>query len=300
MSSLDQQNEWHLLLEDSVTVPTSILQNIINLAQVTPNNKSNKGKEAEFKRTIASVYYVREFVLSAVEARKVSEIMNLDGYYMNRNLPLTTHGSGIQALYSSSLRSFLGRSNATAVTHCQHVVTAAKNRQDTTEQVLIAPFGDGVLNTEQDGKDFITLSSDDKMVFDTLETATYNLLSSLTACSELSMRNLGKYADAVANYVAQNETTRKGYRSMHEFTRTAQDMLVRQGAFQELPDISALVISLSSDLSDNHEGDEKPFFEAVGHIADVMTALINHFGYWEDLLTPYNGDLTGRLAARPL
>ncbi|KAJ4316457.1 hypothetical protein N0V94_005448 [Neodidymelliopsis sp. IMI 364377] len=334
---IHEQDEWRLLLECPLSVPTDMLEKIFHLVRITPNDKRLiKAEEKQYNKTVQAVYYLREFAMTIFEARKIFEEMLLDGFDMNRNLyawwemvtqmkdsdtvtlryigqtgrdPWARHRSDV---YSTSLRSFLGRFYATSYTHCKRVVQEARifefrdarafkgtsqDLQDMFEQALIAVFGDGVLNTDAGGKNgFITLINNDKVTFDMLRTNTAAKLDKLAPCSEASIQKLKAYAREVAKYVNNNPTTREGYRSKHTFSAATEQMLVDQGAFQQLPDGSAAMVFFGSDLGDNHEEDEKQFFEAGGRTADVVSVLLNFFGYWEKLPDAFDEGFTKRLA----
>jgi hypothetical protein len=309
-----------------------MLQCMIKLEPSTPDTNPLQGEAR-----VSTYFYVREFEITAVDARNVLTSMLHDGYDMNPNIFYWMerlngmHDSAIITLrycgqtknrpwdrhvddvYSKSLKTFLGRFHKTVGMICPRVLAAARvftvvdatalqglaqKYKDTTEQILIALFGDSVLNTEQGGKDFIILTSDDEKVFTTLQTRTVSQLAKLVPCTQLSMVRLREYAASVADHVSQNPTTRQGNKTVHKFSKATQDMLVEQGTFKALSDGSAIMVCLGSDLGDDHEEDEKPFFEAGGRSADTMTTLFNYFGHWEKgINSSFDEGFTKKLAA---
>lgn len=241
-----------------------------------------------------------------------------------KNEPWDRHKDDV---YSTSLKTFLSRFILTLnavdpqllvnakvyeVVSARSPKNSSQELKDITEQTLIAMFGDGLLNTEFGGKDVITLTDRNRDVFKLLNSNTSAKLKpmpkkdasgniippALTPCTEEAQGKLETWATAVETYVSENETTCKGANTMHQFTNVTKDMLMAQGKFQQLPDGSTVLVQLGSDLGDEHEDDELPFFEAGGRSADVLTINFNHFVFWEDPMQGFDKKTTRKLAAK--
>lgn len=243
-----------------------------------------------------------------------------------KNEPWDRHRDDI---YSSSLKTFLSRFVLTINDLDPQLITdakvyevvrarapkdSAKELKDLTEQTLILMFGDGLLNTEFGGKDVFTVTDRHRALFTLLGSNTYCKLKpkpqqddrghiippALMPCTSGAQRKLNAWANAVQKYVADNETTCEGAKKMHKFTDVTKKMLIEQGKFQQLSDGSAILVQLGSDLGDEHEEDELPFFEAGGRSADLLTINFNHFVFWENPMQRFDKHATQKLAAEGL
>jgi hypothetical protein len=168
---------------------------------------------------------------------------------------------------------------------------------DLREQVLIALFGNGVLNTEFGGKDVIVLTGKDQAIFDTLRTDTVGRLVQLRSCSKDVEKDLSKYAQLAREYAQGNPGTSKG-QAKHIFTKKTEEMLVSQGTPRVLLDGSAVLVSIGSDIGDTHAHDDQPFFRSGGRTAEVVSEVYNHFAHWEagTLNASFNPSRTKELA----
>jgi hypothetical protein len=245
--------------------------------------------------------------MERIEALDGNTYLTLRYCGQSQNRPWDRHVSDI---YSKSLKSFLGQFLKTVGMLCPdvlknatvHTVTKATSTLqldaaylDLREQVLIALLGDGVLNTEIGGKNPIVLVQEDKDIFAGLNTATVELLQTTNQCPTTLRSKLQQYARSVRTYVEQNPATTSG-KIKNRFSDTTQDMLVSQGTPRVLSDGSAVMVSLGSDLGDTHENDESTFFEAGGRASDAVTIIYNHFGQWENSVSPYDKQLAKDLA----
>jgi hypothetical protein len=279
-------------------------------------------------------FYIRSFTMRVRDIWDVSQSMLHDGYDMNtrvfswmeriealdgntyltlrycgqsQNRPWDRHVSDI---YSKSLKSFMGQFLKTVGMLCPdvlknatvHTVTkAASTLQldadylDLKEQVLIALFGDGVLNTEIGGKNSIILVQEDKDLFTTLNTTTVELLQTTHQCPATLRTKLQQYAKSVRRYVEDNAATTSG-KLKNRFSDVTENMLVYQGTPRVLSDGSAVMVSLGSDLGDTHENEEGTFFEAGGRASDAITCIYNHFGQWENSVSSYDKHMAKDLA----
>jgi hypothetical protein len=331
-SRLEHEDEWRLLLEDPLATSTHILQNMLTLETSSADSPDPAPK--------SNVFYIRAFTMRVRDIRDVCQGMLHDGYDMNprifawleriegisdnayftlrycgqsQNKPWDRHVSDI---YSKSLKSFLGQFLKTVGMMCSdvlssatvHVVAKASTKLqldpeilDLREQTLIALFGDGVLNTEVGGKDIVVLSEEDHTLFLLLGTDTTNLLKSTQSCPTPIRSKLMAYARAVRSYVDAHPTTVAG-KAKRTFSQKTERMIYDQGTFSILSDGSAVMVSLGSDIGDTHEEDDSTFFEAGGRAADVVTAVYNHFGYWEAgvLNRPFDVNFTKTLAKAKL
>lgn len=206
-NSVDQEPIWRLLLEDPLSLPTCLVDALLNLEPSTPNSKTPGHN--------ATVFYIRSFTIKISNLRQVLRQLLEDGYDLmgrvylwlqrlddkddntyitlrycgqTKNRPWDRHVSDI---YSSSLSGFFGRFLRMLGQHCHEVLTDALVQvvvgASTTlplptaqlnlyEQVLITLFGDGVLNLQSGGKDDMTFSDEDQTAFVSLQSDTVNLL----------------------------------------------------------------------------------------------------------------------------
>jgi hypothetical protein len=327
---LEQETEWRLLLEDPLSVYPHMLSTMLKLQVSDPNS-------APVSET-SSLFYIREFHVKVQDLKQIFRSMLHDGYDMNprifiwmeriedqnvadssyltlrycgqtKNSPWDRH---VSDMYSTSLRSFLGQFYRTAGFACPWVLPEAKvwlvvdassaapvaqQHIDLQEQVLIALFGDCVLNTEHGGKDIITMTEDDQEVFASLNTTTIKELTRTKPCPPIMLQNLRDYAKNVRVYVQHNPTTLKG-KTTHKFSQATEKMIVQQGAPCVLPDGSAVMVSVGSDLGDTHDDEESTFFEAGGRSADVVTTVYNHLYHWEQGLSASFDDLSTKNLAK--
>jgi hypothetical protein len=329
-SSLDQEPQFRLLLQDPYAVGTHMLKDMLVLEDSTPDSPNPPPHSV--------LFYIRTFTVQVKDLHDVLHAMLHDGFDMNariyvwleriedmsnisyvtmrycgqsKNRPWDRHTSDI---YSTSLRSFFNRFLKTCGMICPSVLQSATVQVvrhasmtsgapigaelvDTTEQVLIALFGDSVLNTEAGGNTTVSLAQDDRDIFESLNTKTISALSSTQPCSLASQRALQMYARDVRAYVAQHPTTTKGQSKQHQFTDATESMIIRQGMPTVLSDGCAPMVTLGSDLGDTHDDDEAPFFEAGGRSADLITTLYNNFGYWErGMMASFDAGLAKNLA----
>ncbi|CAN9092100.1 unnamed protein product [Alternaria alternata] len=333
-TNLNQTDSFRLLLEDPLAVSTHQLNSMLKLEQSTPDSPEPAPNSTlfyvrSFTMTVKDMHDVFQSMLHDrfdMNGRIFGWLEIIDGWRHNvcmtlryigqsKNKPWDRHSSDI---YSKSLRSFMNRFLKTVGMVCPavleqavvHVFTNASatggaplgpNIIELHEQVLIALFGDGVLNTEAGGNDMVALTKEDHEIFKSLGTQTISALQFTKEISTTSQQALLRYAKDVRTYVNQHPTTTKGKSKRHEFTDTTESMLVRQGTPRVLPDGSAVMVTLGSDLGDTHDDDEAPFFEAGGRSAELVEVLYNNFAYWEQgLVASFEEGFTKKLAKQNL
>jgi hypothetical protein len=136
----------------------------------------------------------------------------------SNNRPWDRHDSDV---YFTSLRSFLGQFLKILGLICPYVLETARvhvvvyaspisgapidpNMRDLNEQVLVALFGEGILNSEAGGDDTAALAQEDLDLFDKLQTRKISALVSTRSCSLATQQDLQKYARDVHAYVSQS------------------------------------------------------------------------------------------------
>jgi hypothetical protein len=329
---LDQETQFRLLLEDPTAVSIQMLNDMLKLEMSTPDSplpppnsvlfyvRTFTIKVADLRNVLHAMlhdgYDMNEHIFVWLERiDEMSDIAYMTLRYcgQSKNRPWDRHVSDV---YSTSLRSFLGQFLKTIGLICPSVLESARvqvvvhasatfgmpmgpNMQDLNEQVLIALFGDGVLNSEAGGHDTIALTQEDRDIFDALQTRTISALKLARPCSLVTQQELRRYARDVRAYVSRNPTTTKGQSKRHQFSDTTESMLVKQGTPLVLSNDSAAMVTLGSDLGDTHEEDDVPFFEAGGRSADLVTTMYNNFAHWENGLTAaFDDDTTKNLARK--
>ena len=157
---------------------------------------------------------------------------------------------------------------------------AAADTANLREQILIALFGDGTLNTQAGGKDVITLFREDRDNFDRLQTRTVHLLRSHTRqMSQAEAEEIETYAHSIYKYVGKNAST---VGPSGNFTDTTKSMIAQQALPAVLVESgSAVMVTLGSDLGEEHESAEDTFWNAGGRSVDAVTRVYNFFCSWE-------------------
>jgi hypothetical protein len=156
---------------------------------------------------------------------------------------------------------------------------ASTETSDLREQILVALFGDGALNTQAGGKDVVTLFKEDRNNFDLLRTNTLRLLATETrVCIKSELEVLSEYSHAVRKYVDKSPaTTGSG-----QFTDQTEAMILHQATPAVLTSNGAAVmVTVGSDLGAEHESAEDTFWYAGGRSADAVTRIYNFFCSWE-------------------
>jgi hypothetical protein len=171
----------------------------------------------------------------------------------------------------NQLQSFFGRflrvlgqtADGIKVLSCAHVhsiagvlAQVAADKSDLREQILIAIFGDGALNTQAGGKDVITLFREDRDNFDRLRTNTTRLFMTETrSYTKTEVEALQEYSRAVHKYVGKNpSTTKTGL-----FTDQTEAIILRQAIPSVLSNGSAVMVTIGSDLREEHKSTEDTF-----------------------------------------
>jgi hypothetical protein len=211
-----------------------------------------------------------------------------------KNKPWDRHVSDI---YSTSLSGFLARFFRTVALYCPEVLSRATVQVvrlaglevklhaalvNLREQVLIALFGDGVLNAQPGGKDVMKFTEEDRTAFLSLQSDTAKLLENHTQkCSSTMQAAITEYIDEVQRYVGENSSTRGG--NKYPFTSKVKNMLLQQAIPVVLSDPHpyTIMVTLGSDIGELHENHQSPFFEAGGRAADAAASCYNHFVHWE-------------------
>lgn len=317
---------WRLLLEDPFTVPTYLFDQLLSLEPSVPDSPPPSVNN--------TCFYVRSFTIKVRDLRNVFHELLDDGYDMNdrvftwierielepenayvtlrycgqtQNRPWDRHVSDI---YSTSLKSFVGRFLKTVGKWCSQVLSEAVVQVvsgatatvpltvdilDLREQVLIALIGDGSLNTEAGGKDIMYFTDADHDLFIALDTDAVASLKELQPCSFGTKDGIQRYTSAVRTYVQHHPSTTGGKKRF--FSDYTENMLFEQGLPKVLSDGSAVLVTLGSDIGELHNDNESPFFEAGGRTADAVSTCYNHLGFWErGFGHSFDDGLTRRLA----
>jgi hypothetical protein len=211
-----------------------------------------------------------------------------------KNRPWDRHVSDI---YSTSLSGFLPRFFKTVALYCPEVLSKASVQVvrlaglevklhpahvNLREQVLIALFGDGVLNAQAGGKDVSKFTEEDRTAFLSLESDTTNLLEAHTQkCPPAMQASIGQYIAQIQSYVETNPSTRGGVK--YAFNDQIKNMLSQQAMPVVLSKSyqCAVMVTIGSDIGELHENHQARFFEAGGRAADAAASCYNHFVHWE-------------------
>ncbi|KAF1843744.1 uncharacterized protein K460DRAFT_408067 [Cucurbitaria berberidis CBS 394.84] len=310
-TSTDQESIWRLLLEDSLSVPTYMIDALLNLEPSTPNSKVTGPNVIPF--------YIRSFNIQTADLREILRELLDDGYDLmgrvflwlqrmdneddnayvilrycgqTKNRPWDRH---VSDTYSTSLSGLfdhflkkLGQRCCAVLTEAlvQVVVDASTElhlpvaQLNLREQVLIAIFGDGVLNLQSGGKDFMGFNDEDQVAFVSIQSDTIRLLQQhARPCSQAMKDGISQYASEVRKYVEANPSTRGDEK--RPFTEKVENMIQRQVTPSVLASASAIMVTLGSDIGEKHEDEEDTFFEAGGRAAEAATACYNYFSTWE-------------------
>ncbi|KAJ4382743.1 hypothetical protein N0V86_001965 [Didymella sp. IMI 355093] len=269
--SLQHVNQWRLLFEEPIATDDVMLNQIFDLEQVTADTPAPPPN--------SKMFYVRSFQLSVLQLREVITCMLFDGYDMNpwifawleklTGLSDVTHVLTQATVHTFTLANAMG-------------MAVDDDLMNFYEQLLVALFGDCLLNTELGGKDVIFITEEDQEAFGQLRSHTIESFNTTKPCSAHMMQAIETYAQNVRAYVDSHPTTRKGRRSARRFNDETEAMLIRQGTPRTLSiDGSAVTVTLGSDLGEDHEQDEGTFWEAGGRSADVVTNIYSRFLEWE-------------------
>ncbi|RAR06499.1 hypothetical protein DDE82_003320 [Stemphylium lycopersici] len=333
-TSLEHEAAWRLLLIDPFSVNLAMLSNMMTLVPSNPDSdRPPRTPNSIYIRTYSIlVKELRDIfqcmlhdgfnsnsnMFSCLERLQEMEdndyvTLRYCGQTSGVDRPWERHVSDI---YKTSLKTWLAQFHKTLglinndiisgiLVHAVYKACSAEGVRlspdivDLREQILIALFGDGVLNTEFGGKDIIVLTPDHHQAFDFLKTNFVKQITSTGHCPTTMKSSLRKYARKVMQYAKSHPTTTTGEgKTRHSFSDETKAMLVEQGMSRVMSDGSAIMVSVGSDLGDTHEDDDKAFFQAGGRSADVVKYVYNHFAHWESgiLSGPLDKDFTERLA----
>jgi hypothetical protein len=283
----------------------------------------------------SNLLYIRAFEISVVLLREVLDKMDDDGFgthdkidYWQKRIMEESENNAIYTLrycgqttgnpwerhrgdMYGQLQTFFGRflkelgqstkgikvlSNVKIYTLSAAFEHVSADASDLREQILIILFGDGALNTQAGGKDVVTIFREDRDSFDQLRTRTTQLLMSETReYSDTEIGILSKYSRAVHKYVGKSpSTTGSGH-----FTDQTEAMILRQATPSVLANGSAVMVTLASDLGEDHESMEDTFWNAGGRSVDAVSRIYNFFSSWEGptALESIDAGATRKLAA---
>ncbi|CAN9097540.1 unnamed protein product [Alternaria alternata] len=310
MSCQNEEPAWRLLLEDPISFTAHMLEAIIALdvwTADTPNPSVG-----------ANLLYIRTFQIPASFLQTILNEIVEEGFDTNDRVqfwqkrideeatgdvlftlrycgqttgnPWERHRGDMYGKLSTFFGRFLKVLGKTEegrkVLHDVKIHTVAgaitpvsEDTSNLREQILIALFGDCALNTQAGGKDVITLFKEDRDNFDRLRTQTGLLLMSETrAMTEEESSWVEEYARAVQKYTGKNPNTL----GSGEFTEGTRLMIVRQGVPSVLKNSGfAVMVTLGSDLGEDHESTEDTFWNAGGRSADAVSRVYNFFSSWE-------------------
>jgi hypothetical protein len=283
----------------------------------------------------SNLLYIRAFEISALLLQEVLDKMDKDGFgthdrinYWQKRIMEEPDNSAVYTLrycgqttgnpwerhrgdMYGKLQTFFGRflkvlgqsdegikvlSNVKIYTLSGAFQQVPADTADLREQILISLFGDGALNTQAGGKDVITLFREDRDNFDSLCTQTSRLLMTETReYSSMETDELRQYSRAIHKYVGKSpSTTGSGH-----FTDQTEAMILRQATPSVLANGSAVMVTLASDLGEDHDSTEDTFWNAGGRSVDAVSRIYNFFSSWEGptALESIDAGATKRLAA---
>jgi hypothetical protein len=284
------------------------------------------------------MFYIRTYTIQVGQLKRVLQNMVDDGYGAGDRIPLwlqitddmdpksyvTLRYCGqtknrpwdrhVADIYSTVTTGFLARFFRTVAKWCPDVLSHATVETvvranadfkqpaksiDLREQVLIALFGDGTLNVEAGGKDSMNITNEDHVAF--LALGTTNLVDSLDRKTDFPPQRIydgvSSYARAVRQYVNDNPSTTGDGR--YVFSGDTEDIIAQQAIPTVLPDSSAVMVTLGSDIGELQENQATPFFEGSSRAAGAVVDCYNHFALWEqDFGNTLDANLTKKLARK--
>jgi hypothetical protein len=172
-------------------------------------------------------------------------------------------------------------------------VDISSAKVDLREQVLIALFGDGALNSEAGGKRTMVFSQEDYDAFSLLNTDTVSLLELSQKCSEEMVSAIQKYASDAQKYANTNPATTGT--DKRKITDTVMSALVDQ-VTPSVINGSAIMVTLASDIGDHSKGENIRFFSQKGRSSEIVTACYNQFACWENRSRLFDDFKTQNLA----
>ena len=334
MLSVEHIDNWKLLLQDPLAVSTDALSKILTLERITSASpKPPKGFKGAFFYIREFTMTAGE--LSEVLTRLLYENDNVSDYkgvfaWLERlqNEPADTYftlrycGQTKKSPWIRHLQDVKKKSNHScfgkflqivrelyppvleeaviySVSGACTEVPLSTDILDQREQVLIALFGHGLLNTESGGKITVLLNDTDKQLFLTLKTNAVARLANTNLCFPTTLKNITAYAKEVRQYVANHPTTTKtkGRQEPHVYSDQMEALVVKQGIPRVLSDGSAILVTLGSDMGALFGVPRKPFFESDYVSAVSMNMIINQLGHWEQPFgSTFNDQLTKQLA----
>ncbi|KAH7379386.1 hypothetical protein DE146DRAFT_626241 [Phaeosphaeria sp. MPI-PUGE-AT-0046c] len=296
----DEEPAWRLLLEDPMLFTVDMLDALIALDEWTADTPAPS--------TASNLLYLRTFEVSAEVLQDALDVMDKEGYgthervqHWQKRLDEDLNVGEIPAVYTlrycgqttgspwerhrgdmyGQLKTFFGRflkvlgqtpegievlKGAKVHTLSDAFQQVSTQTADLREQIIIALFGDGTLNSQAGGKDIITLYREDRDNFDHLQTQTTQLLITVGS---------------------------------GQFTDQTEAMILRQATPSVLANGSAVMVTLASDLGEDHEDAEDTFWEAGGRSVDAVSRIYNFFSSWEGptALESVDANATKNLAA---
>ncbi|KAJ4381876.1 hypothetical protein N0V86_003243 [Didymella sp. IMI 355093] len=309
--SVDEHPTYRLLMEDPLSLTAEKLAHIMPLVEWTADSDKVEGEDRTNR------LYIRTFAVRVGLLRGILIDMITDGWdglervrYWQQRIEDENDDDTIFTLrycgqtkgspwerhtgdMYSSLETFLGRfmvllgqsDEGKKVLHDVKVHTVAgaieyvsQDRADLREQIVIALFRDCLLNTQTGGKDVIIIYNDDRRAFELLHTSTGRLLQSQTRpCTTEELAEIERYGRRIRRYVGKNPSTTQG----RVFNDHVEAMIVRQATPAMLPNGSALMVTIASDLGQDHDALEDTFWEAGGRSAETVGRIYNFFAAWE-------------------
>jgi hypothetical protein len=307
--SVEEEPAWRLLMEDPLLFSSEMLESLIALDEWTADTPSPPMK--------SNLLYIRTFQVPAVLFQEVLDELCEHGfdthdrihYWLRRIAEEPVDDTVYTLRYCGQttgnpwerhrgdmygrLQTFFGRflkvlgqtAQGIKVLNQVKIYTLSgvfqqvpSDSADLREQILIGLFGDGTLNTQAGGKDVVTLFREDRDNFDRLKTQTTQLLMTETReYTDIEADALQQYSRAIHKYIGKNPST---VGSGH-FTDQTEAMILRQATPSVLANGSAVMVTLASDLGEDHVTTEDTFWNAGGRSADAVTRIYNFFSTWE-------------------
>ncbi|KAH6637892.1 hypothetical protein C7974DRAFT_149749 [Boeremia exigua] len=309
--ALPDQPFWRLLLEDPLSLTKEMLETLILLHEwnadspkVDPNSAVNRlyirtlevpvallkgilnDMSEQGYNTLERVHYWQQRIEEEMDDET---IFTLRYCGQTKDSPWVRHTSDMYSSIETFFGRFMlslgqseeGRKVLRAIkvhSVAGAIETVSREQADLREQILIAMFRDCSLNTQAGGKDVITLYNEDRRNFELLQSQTIALLYSQTrSCTAAETEDIRKYASDVRRYVDKNPSTTKN----KAFNEHTEAMIRDQGTPSMLPNGSAVMVTVASDLGEGHDSSEDSFWEAGGRSAEAVGYIYNHFASWE-------------------
>lgn len=171
-----------------------------------------------------------------------------------------------------------------------------KTHMSLREQMIIAIFGDSVLNTEAGGSDNPwTPGTDDREIFRSLMTNVKAALpANTTVCDASHRANVLQYAGDCQKYANSNAFTTGAEK--YTFTNALKEVTREQGLFRTMKNGFGILSTISSDRPIQMTRNPRNFWIEKSRATNFSASTINYFGAWEnpfgEMVDTYAEELT--------